>query len=153
MKIIKSYTPISEKELEEIENQIGSRFPTDYRYFLMNVNASDIETYYFKGIEIESNFGHFLPQTTEIDLNFLKFNLRLRNAGEEDEEKIGKEYVLVGFDFGNYMYIMSLKPENYGKVYLLGGAYQIDEGKRLIANSFSDLISLLTEYENYETKD
>ena len=140
MQVIEKYKPISESQLKTLEEELKITLPDDYKRFLLEVNASIIKTYQFIVNDRDFYFGSFRPFFAEKGLTLKSFHMQMR-------EHLGGEYFSFASDHSNQLFLISLKEKDYGKIYFYRFDLELEDGLILLANSFSEFISILEKHE------
>ena len=75
---------------------------------------------------------------------FLPFAVEYENSIENmygsSKEMLGEHYLSFAYDSGGWLFVISLKKADYGKVYFFRTDHSIEDGRTLLANSFDEFI-------------
>lgn len=140
MQIVEKQEPVIESQVTLLEEKLKISLPKDYRSFLQKVNAITIKTYQFKISNRDYYFSWFIPFKSIDGISLKSFNLQMK-------EHLKGEYFAFAFDHSNQVFLISLKDEEYGKIYFYRFDLELEDGLILLANSFNEFISILEKYE------
>lgn len=147
----KTFPLLTRTEVEQIESKLDVQLPDDYKNFLLTVNAENIKTSYFKGIESDLYFGYFLYQQLDLKYCMTTLNLNFAIAHKDESPILGKEYIWFACDHGGEPIYISVQEENVGAIYFLRSDCTFEEGAQKLANSFTHFLDILKEFENHES--
>ena len=99
------FSPLSEDDLEQLEDRIGHDFPDDYRAFLREFGACDFEEY----AVLPTEGGGIFPGTF--------FGKDLGNAIKEFGERLPRLIVPINDDGAGNLICLSLRSDSLGAVY------------------------------------
>jgi cell wall assembly regulator SMI1 len=149
------WDPISEDQLAQLERDVGSRFPSDYRDFLLHFNGGYWSHVVKSRALRPSRTLNEIPISANLgcvdDDRFTSDDIRSDKAAYAD--RIPDSFVPIMDAMGDPVCI-DLAPEGYGNVYYWDRSDEgVDRGNRanLLANSFGEFIDSLTPYTELET--
>jgi SMI1 / KNR4 family (SUKH-1) len=125
----------SEKDLKtfEIENKI--KLPDLFKYFLLTQNAYLVTEKSFKKKGRETyQIHHFYPFDLKIELSF-------QFCFENLKDFFDNKYIPFANDAGGWQYVISIREENYGRVYFCRMDEELDDALTLVADNFELFIS------------
>ncbi|WP_177733485.1 SMI1/KNR4 family protein [Flavobacterium inviolabile] len=126
---------VTESEISEVESQIGSIFPEDYKAFLLKSNGA-----YFDSTEVF--LGDYDDDINVFEIYSLKYGeSNFIENNEFNEGILDEGYFNIGSIRGGNI-CMSLREENYGVIYVY---YSIAE-LEFAALSFSEFLEELVDY-------
>jgi len=144
--------PISESDIDVLENLMGYKLPSDYRQFLLDVNGGSPDgNWCFEFAEDRENYSnpnmgiihYFCSHSSKSSHSDLQLNWQ----GQIAMGFLG--YVPIAFDPGGSGVVMSLRPDDYGCVYYADRNEYSEEGKKITqirrksANSFTEFMESL----------
>lgn len=139
MQIVEKQEPVSENQVTLLEEELKISLPRDYRGFLKEVNAITIKTYQFEINNKVYYFSWFIPFKSIDGISLKSFNLQMN-------EHLKSEYFAFAFDHSNQLFLISLKEEEYGKIYFCILDLELEDGLIQLANSFNEFISILEKH-------
>lgn len=157
IKIGAASSPLSEKDISEVETQIGKKFPEQYREFLLKNNGGHPDLSAFK-IKWKSD----QDWAEGYDFGLLEYFLAIdpdRSADFMDyydtfDERIPSSTIAIGFDPGGNLVLLGTEADNKGKVYFWMHSYETDEDDEadysnvgFIAESFKEFLDGLYDAE------
>lgn len=126
---------VTESEISEVESQIGSIFPEDYKAFLLKSNGA-----YFDSTEVF--LGDYDDDINVFEIYSLKYGeSNFIENNEFNKGILDEGYFNIGSIRGGNI-CMSLREENYGVIYVY---YSIAE-LEFAALSFSEFLEELVDY-------
>lgn len=152
MNLINSATKVSEQDVIEIENELGIKFPEDYKDFIIQMNG---------GIPQEDMLYDFYDEVSElentsiirrffslyVDNLVLKNNLKVIYNTMKNEGIISVDMLPIADDPAGNIISISLNDEDYGSIYYLNHEFEdVETGyliKSKIAESFKSFIDCL----------
>lgn len=133
--------PLEEAELMEFENQMQIRLPGEYRQFLLEYNGGrpDPNLFVFQG-KNEGSDCHFI-----LGLNGAPGS-DLRPFIETHKERLPRGLFPVAYDSLGNLICLSVKKEDFGKVYFWDHQCQGKDGEapQLISQNFGNFIQGMT---------
>ncbi|HEY9007322.1 MAG TPA: SMI1/KNR4 family protein [Ohtaekwangia sp.] len=124
-------------DLREFEREYEITLPSDFKEFVLSYNAVDLdESIFFNGKE-KYYIDVFYPLSKDYDLSlqFVFQNLR---------DYFQNEFLPFANDSGGWQYVLSLRVEDYGKIYLCRMDDVPPTALKALANSFTEFIDGLT---------
>ena len=152
MELINSAEKINTKHIAEFENEVGTKFPEDYKNFMLESNG---------GTPKEDLLYDFFDEVTEAENTsvireffslFSDDSVKMSNLREiykimTYEETISTDMLPIADDPGGNIIGISLNKDDFGYVYFINHEYDdLDTGylvKSKIAESFSNFIGAL----------
>lgn len=141
--------PLQAADMERVEKRLGTRFPEDYRKFLLKFNGGHPEPCSFRfkgadGFENESLIGRFYAIHDEKDDNFETTHTFFKNNG-----RIPPNVAPIAYDpFGNRVCI-SLSGPDRGTVYFWDHELELErpgyQNLAFVAKNFTEFILMLHE--------
>ena len=130
----------TKEQLESFEDDNGICLPDDFKSFLLEQNPVTVEEIYFHRCGNVYGVNGFYP--------FGKGDgLTLQRSYTNLKEFYGGNYIGFADDFGGWEYVLSLKEEDYGKVYFCRMDEEIEKALTLMADNVVDFINGLTKEE------
>ena len=138
--------PISDKDLEKFEHQIGAKLPIAFREFLQKYNGGVIRPSGFRyaneGID---NFGyirHFFSITDENEYNSLLKQFKM------SQSYLPNRLLPIADDGLGNLICISIKGSDIGKIYFADHDIPEEEEENLfvIADNFVSFLESLSEY-------
>ncbi len=122
-------------EVEEIELELGVKFPSDYKDFMLvyNGGSSASTGVYFGGYDDGVRFSSFLPLKYGDDT--------LEESYLESRDVLPENLTPIGYT-GTGFLAMSLGENDYGSVYV----YYSDVEPEFLATSFTEFLNGLVDY-------
>ena len=128
----------TKEQLESFEDDNGICLPDEFKSFLLVQNPISVEEIYFHSGGVTYGLNGFFP--------FGKGDgVTLQRSFANLEEFYGGNYIGFADDFGGWEYVLSLKEEDYGKVYFCRMDKEIDKALTLVADNLVDFINGLTK--------
>ena len=137
-KATKSGSPTTLDELEKFEHQYSITIPGDFKEFLIRYNPlyPDDEFQFYKKSDQVFGIGCFLPLDSNSAPNLEEmYKLRL--------EQLKGEFIQFAADDGNWYFLLSLKNEDFGKVFFMPMHEDIETGLKYLEDSFGDFLNAL----------
>ncbi|WP_286920439.1 SMI1/KNR4 family protein [Flavobacterium sp. UBA4197] len=126
---------VTESEISEVESQIGSIFPEDYKAFLLKSNGA-----YFDSTEVF--LGDYDDDINVFEIYSLKYGeSNFIENNEFNEGILDEGYFNIGSIRGGNI-CMSLREENYGVIYVYYSTAELE----FAALSFSEFLEELVDY-------
>ena len=150
MKKLKLITQVplpTSDEVRAFEEINGVILPKHYKAFLMEQNAFQVVESYFSKDEQIFRINLFYPFQISGKKNNQGDNLQ--QVYEDFLSIFGKKHIAFADDTGGWQFVISLKEEDYGKVYFCRMDMDIPEALTLLADNFEEFINGL-EKPTYE---
>jgi hypothetical protein len=153
----KQFIPVTSEKIEGFCKKFGLDMPDGYKSFLLKYNGGRFKECLVKLIEPINNpndniavvsflYGFVDKMPSPYDMYDLYKEHRAFN------DRVPKEFIVIGEDPGGNQICLCVEGNNYGKVYFWDHEEEVDEGKKptydnvyLISNSFIDFINSLYE--------
>lgn len=134
--ILKSVKTPSEKEIALFERQNEIQIPEQLKNFLQKYNVIYIKENKCQTENATFFIDRFYP--------FLEnYEISLQSVYAALKDYLTNEYLAFANDPGNWQYVISLKGENKGVVYMCRMDDVIPDSLQKVANSFNDYLALL----------
>lgn len=98
------FSPLSENDVEQIEELVGGRLPDDYRWFLLNYGASDFDQY----AVFPTAGGGIAPGTF--------FGQDITAVLTECSDRMPQQVVPINDDGAGNLLCISLRPDSFGAI-------------------------------------
>ena len=141
---IPSNAPISEQDIINFEELIGTDLPQEYRQFILQYNGGEFENSIYKGVDEYLIHPDFYPLVNNIDINGDVKQLFVENPYYYIS--LNNNLIIGGDIIGNIL-LLSYDCNKYGHVHLFMQDRE-DEPIILISKSFSDIIKNMQEMED-----
>ena len=143
--LTKTGPPLSEADLQGVEQRYGLKFPLDYRQFLLRFNGGkpDKCLFRFKGKRVYSECVHyFLSMSDNPDISFHVYY----KSYKIDSKRLQPDVIPVAFDPGGNLICLSVAGKNVGTVFFWDHEQETSErgefgkNQRVIAGSFREFL-------------
>jgi hypothetical protein len=136
--------PITEADIDELEQSLGVALPTSYRAFLLRHNGGrPIPENIFGDDRSGSMLNHFFSVKDDEDVYSTIVVQR-----DMFKDRIPFDLLPIGIDAGGSRVCMGITPENYGKIYFWAMYDEAGPGRkpwrrniRLVANDFDEFLA------------
>ena len=132
--IIESFDSATNDQLNQFEDQFAIELPCDFKLFLSTQNVYVVEENCFLKDRSSYEVHHFYPLHDKSEMSlFIIFEA----LGEYFENS----YIPFADDSGGWQYLISVRKEDYGKVYFCRMDEELRDGLTLLANNFTEFIN------------
>jgi hypothetical protein len=123
-------------EIEAFEKEFNISLPHDYRIFILTYNAIDLKECIFNKGNEKYYIDVFYPlsETYELSLQFMFQNLK---------EYFRNDFLPFANDSGGWQFVLSLKSDDYGKVYFCRMDDSPPFSLTLLSGSFYEFVDKL----------
>ena len=130
----------SKMELDEFEAANNIRLPPSFKTFILEQNPVSVKERYFHHSGFTYEINGFYPFGDSQELTFQKAFGNLIAFYD-------RKYVGIADDPGGWEYVVSLKDEDYGRVYFCRMDEELQDALTLLAPSFEEFVNGLTDSE------
>lgn len=132
------FSPLSEDDLEQLENTIGNAFPDDYRAFLRQFGACDFEEF----AVIPTEGGSVAPGSF--------FGNDLTDAINNFGERLPSLVVPINDDGASNLICISLRPDSFGAIFFQSHSVGWDDSLGdMDAAKFATLIRVAPDFGSF----
>ncbi len=125
------------ESIREFEDRHGISIPADYKQFLARYNAISVRETLYRVDGNEFWISEFYPFSEDYEVSLQRMYDNLSGFFES-------KYMAFAGDAGGWQFVLSLKCDDYGKVYFCRMDEEVDEALTLLAHSFDDFVGGLT---------
>lgn len=122
-----------ERDIDAFENEYGIQFPPFFKTFLLEINARNIKEQVFTKGDREFWVHGFLPFENGYELSFQRIYHLL-------EDHFEKKYIAFAFDPGNWMFVISIKEDDFGQIYFCRMDEELEYALTFLANDFNTFL-------------
>jgi len=140
LSILETFGLAQPDEIRIFETKMGVELPEYFKFFLADQNPFVVsEKNYIKGNR-SFEVHHFYPLHADAELSLMMVNSVLK-------DHFNGSFVVFADDSGGWLYILSVRKEDYGKVYFCRMDEELENALTLLADSFEEFINGLAEEE------
>lgn len=133
-----TFSPLSEADLEMIEERVGQKLPDDFREFLSQFGECDLEEY----AVFPTDGGGVAPGTF--------FGKTILSAIDDFAERLPVSVIPINDDGAGNLICISLQSDSYGKVYFQSHSVAYDQTDDDVdAAKFATLVELSDSFSEF----
>jgi hypothetical protein len=128
-------------QIKELETVVSSKLPEDLKQFLQSFNPKQTVERLITKNDNEYVIYNWLPLSSKADIS-------IQNTFEWTKELLLGRYLAFALDAGDWLFVISINKEDYGKVFFCRPDYELRDGLTLLANTFTEFLNGLEPYGN-----
>ncbi|MEM6965065.1 MAG: SMI1/KNR4 family protein [Bacteroidota bacterium] len=131
--ILTSSPPATAATLSAFEAKHNIQLPTAYKKFLMEMNPRTIKEQVFQKEHREFWIHRFFAFDKGYELSF-------QSTYQAMEAHFENKYIAFALDPGSWMFVISIKKEDYGQVYFCRMDEELEEALTFLADDFESFL-------------